>query len=117
MENVEKLADQSWEGCDGCTEAEEAIYKNGYVHGYNAAKGQVPEVRKMVEDDVEKLVREHFEKNKELNNPSSFKAGYNKAKETLYTEEEVIISMKYARTFNNKIRDIEFIQSLKQPKQ
>jgi len=33
---------------------------------------------------------------------------------TLYTEEEVIISMKYARTFNNAIRDIDFIKSLKQ---
>jgi hypothetical protein len=32
-------------------------------------------------DDVEKLVKSHWEENKELNNPSSFKAGYNKAKE------------------------------------
>jgi hypothetical protein len=31
--------------------------------------------------DVEKFVKEHWENDKELNNPSSFKAGFNKAME------------------------------------
>ena len=42
MESVKQLADKSWEGCDGCTDAEEAIYKNGYLHGYNAAVAELP---------------------------------------------------------------------------
>ena len=32
-----EISDESWEGCDGCTEQDEVMYKNGYVKGYNAA--------------------------------------------------------------------------------
>jgi hypothetical protein len=43
--------------------------------------------------DVEKFVREHWENDKELNNPSSFKAGFNKAmelnKDKLFTIEDM----------------------------
>jgi hypothetical protein len=46
-----------------------------------------------LEDEVEKLVKEHWEDDKELNNPSSFKAGYNKAKE------------KYAQLIEKQISD------------
>jgi hypothetical protein len=77
-----------------------------------------------LEDEVEKLVKEHWEDDKELNNPSSFKAGYNKAKEKYkYTEEDL-------RTLIGKIRSAlpkhnynhysidydEIIKSLQQPK-
>ena len=34
--------------------------------------------------------------------------------ETLYTEEQVMEAMKFARTFNSAIRDIDYIKSLKQ---
>jgi hypothetical protein len=34
-------ADQSWEGCDGCTEQDEAMYKNGYIKGYNATNIEI----------------------------------------------------------------------------
>ena len=39
---------------------------------------------------------------------------YFKAKETLYTEKQVREAMKFARTFNSAIRDIDYIKSLKQ---
>lgn len=68
------------------------------------------------QEDDEKLVREHFELDKELNNPSSFKAGYNKAKENLHK----ILSDFYfyatdGEVCNHEIIN-EFIQSLSQPK-
>ena len=38
VHNVRKLVEQSWEGCDGCTEQDKMMYKNGYMKGYNTAK-------------------------------------------------------------------------------
>jgi hypothetical protein len=35
--DITELSDDSWEGCNGCTEQDEAMYKNGYTKGYNAA--------------------------------------------------------------------------------
>jgi hypothetical protein len=79
------------------------------------------DTNEMIEDDVEKLVKEHWENDKELNNPSSFKAGYNKAKSSLYTQEDIdnLLSMytddapvSYVKRDYKK-----YLQSLKQPKQ
>ena len=42
----------SWEGCDGCTEQDEIMYKNGYAKGYNAAIAELP---KEIPDDRTKL--------------------------------------------------------------
>jgi hypothetical protein len=36
-----QLADESWEGCDGCTEQDEVMYKNGYAKGYSAAMAEL----------------------------------------------------------------------------
>jgi hypothetical protein len=78
---------------------------------------------KMVEDDVEKLATEY------ANNKSSsevfrdahkkdFTAGYNKAKETLYTEEDIGKAVMFGRWGDtDKLAYFKFIQSLKQPKQ
>lgn len=78
-------------------------------------------------NDVEKLAEEWIDKNSHKwsnntdevgDNYGSFVAGYNKAKETLYTEEQVREAIESFR----KIRVIydyeidEIIQSLKQPK-
>jgi hypothetical protein len=41
-----------WEGCDGCTEQDEVMYKNGYAKGYNAAISELP---KEISDDRTKL--------------------------------------------------------------
>lgn len=35
--NVTEMSNESWEGCNGCTEQDEIMYKNGYVKGYNYA--------------------------------------------------------------------------------
>jgi hypothetical protein len=51
-----------------------------------------------LEDEVERLVKEHWEKGKELNNPSSFKSGHNKAKEKYkYTEEDMCNFIEFVR--------------------
>jgi hypothetical protein len=76
-----------------------------------------------LEDGVERLVKEHWEKDKELNNPSSFKSGYKKAKEKYkYTEEDLRKCWKACLDFNKPaggdsgINLEDFIQSLQQPK-
>ena len=77
-----------------------------------------------LEDEVERLVKEHWEKGKELNNPSSFKSGYNKAKEKYkYTEEDLekAIDMAHEKVMTvignaKKYSPKEIIQSLQQPK-
>jgi hypothetical protein len=68
-----------------------------------------------LEDEVEKLVKEHWEDDKELNNPSSFKAGYNKAKEKYkYTEEDLRKVLTDKSLYELSVDEI--IQSLQQPK-
>jgi len=91
----------------------------------------IGEVNEMVEDDVEKLAEEEFSDNQLKDMYSyedairfrgklsyarkGFVKGYNKAKETLYTEEQVGRAIDMARKdWNLKY---EIIQSLKQPKQ
>ena len=109
---------------------------------------QVSDVRKMVEDDVEKLAEEEFSDNQLKDMYSyedairfrgklsyarkGFVKGYNKAKETLYTEEQVRKLVEEANydgqylhaksVTSQMMRDNaesysnEIIQSLKQPK-
>ena len=36
--HIEKLADNAFEGCDGCTEFEEKMWKEGFIRGYYAAE-------------------------------------------------------------------------------
>ena len=36
--HIEKLADDAYEGCDGCTEFEEKMWKEGFIRGYYAAE-------------------------------------------------------------------------------
>jgi hypothetical protein len=77
-------------------------------------------------DDVDKLSWE-YSPVKKLDHEfirAAFKAGYNKAKETLYTEEQVRELISLIRTelaknqYNHYSIDYDqFIQSLKQPKQ
>jgi hypothetical protein len=67
-----------------------------------------------LENEVERLVKEHWEKDKESNNPSSFKSGYKKAKEKYkYTEEDL---RKAIRMCKGEFTIEEIIQSLQQPK-
>ncbi len=83
------------------------------------------EVKELIgEVDVEKKVKEYYKKDTTLNNPSSFKAGYNQAlednKEKKYTDEDIDKAISWAinsgRDGKVTITDIDnFIQSL-QPK-
>jgi hypothetical protein len=52
------LADKSWEGCDGCTEQDEIMYKNGYVKGYNSAISELP--KELSDEEITKLANEHI---------------------------------------------------------
>ena len=84
----------------------------------------------MVEDDVEKLAVEEYPifdgdllgiTHNQKHSRIDFIKGYNKAKETLYTEEQVREALKYgvdnSEIIKRGCKNIEgFIQSLKQPK-
>jgi hypothetical protein len=84
----------------------------------------VPDVGKMVEDDVVKLAEEYaFKVYHAFEDATWFRplnlgyyAGYKKAKETLYTEEQVRKAIRIATTTSPKSEDY-IIKSLKQPKQ
>ena len=47
-----EISDESWEGCDGCTEQDEVMYKNGYVKGYNSAISELP--KEISDEEIEK---------------------------------------------------------------
>ena len=38
LKAVYELAEQSWEGCDGCDENDKYFYMKGFQAGYNTAK-------------------------------------------------------------------------------
>jgi hypothetical protein len=52
-----ELSNKSWEGCDGCTEQDEIMYKNGYVKGYNAAISELP--KEPSDEEIEKAAAHH----------------------------------------------------------
>lgn len=47
-----EISDESWEGCDGCTEQDEVMYKNGYVKGYNSAISELP--KEISDEEIDK---------------------------------------------------------------
>lgn len=55
---ITNISDKSWEGCDGCTEQDEIMYKNGYVKGYNAAISELP--KEISDEEITKLANEHI---------------------------------------------------------
>lgn len=103
-------------------DAKDGLYQNTSHRGYPRP------------DDIDKFEQdawdnyEHVEGNLYSTTfRNAFKLGYNKAQETLYTEEQVRVAIKYALneakeavlwidTYHNIVSD-KFIQSLKQPKQ
>jgi hypothetical protein len=91
----------------------------------------VPDVREMVEDDVEKLAEERFPIRNECAldiidllkiKQDIYIECYNKAKENLYTEEQIREGLKLSKKIRDDessdlfYTDDEIIQSLKQPK-
>ena len=55
----QEISDESWEGCDGCTEQDEIMYKNGYVKGYNAAIAELP--KEISDEEIEKEIKSRYE--------------------------------------------------------
>ena len=53
-----EMSNESWEGCDGCTEQDEIMYKNGYAKGYNAAIAELP--KEISDKEITKLASEHI---------------------------------------------------------
>ena len=53
-----EISDESWEGCDGCTEQDEVMYKNGYVKGYNAAIAELP--KEISDEEIENVAWEKY---------------------------------------------------------
>ena len=53
-----EISDESWEGCDGCTEQDEVMYKNGYVKGYNSAISELP--KEISDEEIEKFADEEL---------------------------------------------------------
>ena len=76
--------------------------------------------RKNNQCDIEKLAESIYGKGVKEDYEEGYIDGYNKAKETLYTEEQMescwIAAMSYRAGFSNSITYKEFIQSLKQNK-
>ena len=73
----------------------------------------------MVDDNVYEIAQEYAINSNSPNRESRRKGfidGYNKAKETLYTEEQVKLAITLAKDSDYKSTQ-EIIQSLKQPKQ
>ena len=54
---ITELSNDSWEGCDGCTEQDEVMYKNGYVKGYNSAISELP--KEISDEEIEKAARDY----------------------------------------------------------
>ena len=95
--------------------------KTGPIRNYHSPK--VDEMLKEIEqDDVYEMAQEYAIKSGSVNRESrrkGFVDGYNKAKATLYTEEQVREAIYMARLRAEHIfwyNDDEIIQSLKQPK-
>jgi len=102
------------------TSMERKLLKSGFVD----VVPKQNDVREVVVDDVEKLAEAEYPiydgdllgiANNQKHSRIDFIKGYNKAKETLYTEEQVREVMDFARG-HHKMTDTQFIQSLKQPK-
>ena len=85
----------------------------------------IGDTNKMVEDDVEKLAKEYannsstnnYEDGINVGKYQGFIKGYNKAKETLYTEEQVMQAYEYGSNASLGVSKTNLIQSLKQSKQ
>jgi hypothetical protein len=53
VEEIKKLAENSWEGCDGCDENDRHFWINGYVMGYLNA--EVKNIENKIEKHREKI--------------------------------------------------------------
>jgi hypothetical protein len=97
-----------------CEEYYNETYGGDHIGDVNEMVNHVPDVGKMVED-VEKLAEKYPYGGREGSKRLAFIDGYNTAKETLYTEEQVREAMN-CTVLSAKAKE-RVIQSLKQSKQ
>ena len=91
-----------------------------HIGDANEMVNQVPDVREMVENDVEYLADEFLKKDLQVASNTINRAvklgyieGYNKAKETMYTEEQVKKAIEMALDLERTVEMYEIIKSLK----
>jgi hypothetical protein len=131
VNELDKLAEETFKGDDATTFVQREIWKDGYRKAkeilYTEAAKKAERIlnanmMKKETDDVDKLAHQY--------NPvmkldaefirAGFKAGYLKAKETLYTEEQVwqaaFDAYVEANNESYELTPSDIIQSLKQPK-
>jgi hypothetical protein len=53
VEEIKKLAENSWEGCDGCDDNDKTFWINGYVMGYLNA--EVKNIENRIDKHREKI--------------------------------------------------------------
>jgi len=107
---------------DECKKITHSTIPKGMMLMEGIKRLSLQEVKELIgEVDVEKKVKDYYEKDTTLNNPSSFKSGYTQAlednKDRKYTEEDLrnaISETRKGMLYNKKYED-EYIQSL-QPK-
>ena len=106
-------AAERWKGTDFA----ERYYQETFVS--KGSDEHIVDISKMVDDNVYEIAQEYAINSNSPNRESRRKGfidGYNKAKETLYTEEQVKLAITLAKDSDYKSTQ-EIIQSLKQPKQ
>ena len=69
LKKVYELAEESWEGCDGCDENDKHFFMKGFQAGYNRAKPD-----KISNKEIESAANEHNRKGYFIS-PSSFAEG------------------------------------------
>jgi hypothetical protein len=138
LKKIYELAEQTWEGCDGCDENDKNFWMNGFQTGYNMKSAEQMPIELTYEERVRWFVNNYYEtgmeyasmlesmKNDDLDNfvwygetiriPKFYSGN-----EILYTEEQVrkAINMCHQYIFGYNLIEskiIEIIQSLKQPK-
>jgi hypothetical protein len=101
---------------------ERKLLKSGFVDVVPKKENHISDISKMVEDDVEKLALDwnNGEMPMHYHKREGFKVGYNKAKETLYTEEqvrEVVRNCFKSNSLGFLITEDDIMRTIKQPKQ
>jgi hypothetical protein len=87
----------------------------GRLIALNFAKKKSEQAKEMYKQEISEQAKEMHKQEQDNILAQRYIEGYNKAKENLYTEEQVREAMEFARG-HHKMTDTQFIQLQKQPK-
>lgn len=73
LEEIKQLAEESWEGCDGCTETDKYFWTKGYQAGYNKAKPLEISEHRFTEKDIRFAYMQGYNRGKD-NNPNNMES-------------------------------------------